>query len=67
MAAMRLALGLASAIDRLTAALGRGAAWLALAIVLVQFGLVGARYVVYEGRDARGRFYRVFGDIKRLQ
>jgi TRAP-type mannitol/chloroaromatic compound transport system permease small subunit len=49
MAAMRLALGLASAIDRLTAALGRGAAWLALAIVLVQFGLVVARYVFSAG------------------
>ena len=46
---MRLALGLASAIDRLTAALGRGAAWLALAIVLVQFGLVVARYVFSAG------------------
>ena len=49
MAAMRLALGLASAIDRFTAALGRMAAWLALAIVLVQFGLVVARYVFSAG------------------
>src|SRR3569832_2603733 len=49
MAAMRLALGLASAIDRFTAALGRMAAWLALAIVLVQFGLVIARYVFSAG------------------
>ena len=49
MAAMRLALGLASAIDRLTAALGRTAAWLALAIVAVQFGLVIARYVFSAG------------------
>src|SRR3569833_618244 len=49
MAAMRLALGFASAIDRLTAALGRTAAWLALAIVLVQFGLVVARYVFSAG------------------
>ena len=46
---MRLALGLASAIDRFTAALGRMAAWLALAIVLVQFGLVVARYVFSAG------------------
>ena len=46
---MRLALGLASAIDRLTAALGRAAAWLALAIVGVQFGLVVARYVFSAG------------------
>jgi len=46
---MRLALGLASAIDRLTAALGRVAAWLTLAIVLVQFGLVVARYVFSAG------------------
>src|SRR3569832_543906 len=49
MAAMRLALGFASAIDRFTAALGRTAAWLALAIVLVQFGLVVARYVFSAG------------------
>jgi len=46
---MRLALVLAAAIDRLTAALGRAAAWLALAIVLVQFGLVVARYVFSAG------------------
>src|SRR3569832_1316847 len=49
MAAMRLALGFASAIDRFTAALGRTAAWLALAFVLVQFGLVVARYVFSDG------------------
>jgi TRAP-type mannitol/chloroaromatic compound transport system permease small subunit len=46
---MRLALSLADGIDRLTAALGRAAAWLALAIVLVQFGLVVARYVFSVG------------------
>lgn len=46
---MRPALLLAAAIDRLTAALGRAAAWLALAIVLVQFGLVVARYVFSAG------------------
>lgn len=46
---MRLALGFASAIDRFTAALGRSAAWLALAIVLVQFSLVVARYVFSAG------------------
>ena len=49
MGAMRLALGFASVIDRLTAALGRAAAWLALAVVLVQFGLVVARYVFGAG------------------
>jgi TRAP-type mannitol/chloroaromatic compound transport system permease small subunit len=32
-------------IDRLTTAIGRAAAWLALAIVLLQFALVVARYV----------------------
>jgi TRAP-type mannitol/chloroaromatic compound transport system permease small subunit len=46
---MRSALALAGMIDRLTAALGRAAAWLALAIVLVQFGLVVARYVFSIG------------------
>ena len=46
---MRSALAFARAIDRLTAALGRAAAWLALAIVLVQFGLVVARYVFSAG------------------
>src|SRR3569832_940609 len=49
MGAMRFALGLASASDRLTAALGRAAAWLTLGIVLVQFGLVVARYVFSAG------------------
>lgn len=36
---------LADSIDRLTAAIGRAAAWLALVIVLLQFALVMARYV----------------------
>ena len=35
----------ADTIDRLTTAIGRGAAWLVLAIVLLQFALVLARYV----------------------
>jgi TRAP-type mannitol/chloroaromatic compound transport system permease small subunit len=35
---------LADRIDRLNTAVGRAVAWLALAIVLVQFGLVVARY-----------------------
>ena len=47
--AMGSALAFARAIDRLAAALGRAAAWLALAIVLVQFGLVVARYVFSAG------------------
>jgi TRAP-type mannitol/chloroaromatic compound transport system permease small subunit len=51
-AVMRSALALAQTIDRLTAALGRTAAWLALAIVLVQFGLVVARYVFSAGSVA---------------
>ena len=46
---MRSALVFADMIDRLTVALGRTAAWLALAIVLVQFGLVVARYVFSAG------------------
>jgi TRAP-type mannitol/chloroaromatic compound transport system permease small subunit len=49
---MRSALALAQTIDRLTAVLGRAAAWLALAIVLVQFGLVVARYVFSAGSVA---------------
>ena len=49
---MRFALGFARNIDRLTAALGRAAAWLALAIVLVQFGLVVARDVFSDGSVA---------------
>jgi TRAP-type mannitol/chloroaromatic compound transport system permease small subunit len=36
---------LADRIDRLNTAVGRAVAWLALAIVLVQFGLVVARYI----------------------
>ncbi len=38
-------LQLADRIDRLTSAIGRAVAWLALAIVLLQFALVLARYV----------------------
>jgi len=38
-------LALADRIDRLNTAIGRGVAWLALAIVLGQFALVVARYV----------------------
>jgi len=40
---------LADRIDRLTAAVGRAAAWLALVIVLLQFALVVARYVLGFG------------------
>jgi TRAP-type mannitol/chloroaromatic compound transport system permease small subunit len=39
----------ADRIDRLNAAIGRAAAWLALVIVLLQFVLVVARYVVGFG------------------
>ena len=39
----------AARIDRLTRAIGRAVAWLALAIVLVQFALVLARYVFSFG------------------
>ena len=46
---MRSALGLANGIDRLTAVIGRAAAWLTLAVVLAQFGLVVARYVFSAG------------------
>ncbi|HXD45360.1 MAG TPA: TRAP transporter small permease subunit [Pseudolabrys sp.] len=46
---MRFALAFAGLIDRLTAAIGRAAAWLTLAIVLMQFGLVVARYVFSAG------------------
>jgi TRAP-type mannitol/chloroaromatic compound transport system permease small subunit len=35
----------ADSIDRITAVIGRGAAWLALVVVLLQFTLVLARYV----------------------
>jgi TRAP-type mannitol/chloroaromatic compound transport system permease small subunit len=38
-------LRLAGAIDRLTTAIGRGAAWLVLFLVLVQFSVVLLRYV----------------------
>ncbi len=41
---LRLAI-LADRIDRVTAAVGRAAAWLALAVVLVQFTVVLLRYV----------------------
>jgi TRAP-type mannitol/chloroaromatic compound transport system permease small subunit len=40
---------LADRIDRLNAAIGRGAAWLALVIVMLQFALVVARYVFSLG------------------
>jgi TRAP-type mannitol/chloroaromatic compound transport system permease small subunit len=46
---MPLFLRLADGIDRLTTAIGRAVAWLALAIVLLQFGLVVARYVFSVG------------------
>jgi len=36
---------LADRIDRLNATIGRGAAWLAIAVVLLQFALVVARYL----------------------
>jgi TRAP-type mannitol/chloroaromatic compound transport system permease small subunit len=42
---MSFATALADRIDRLTAAVGRAVAWLALAIVLLQFALVLGRYV----------------------
>ena len=35
----------ADRVDRLTAAIGRAAAWLVLVVVLLQFGLVVARYL----------------------
>ena len=40
---------LADRIDRVTAAIGRAAAWLALAIVLLEFALVVARYLFSVG------------------
>jgi TRAP-type mannitol/chloroaromatic compound transport system permease small subunit len=43
------ALHLADRIDRLTRAIGRGAAWLVLAVVLVQFVLVVGRYLFGVG------------------
>ena len=42
--AMPFLLGLAGTIDRVTAALGRAVAWLAVFIVLLQFALVIGRY-----------------------
>ena len=39
----------ADRIDRLTAAIGRAVAWLALAVVLLQFALVVARYLFGMG------------------
>lgn len=41
--------GLAHCIDRFNAAIGRGVAWLALAIVLIQFALVLMRYLFGAG------------------
>jgi TRAP-type mannitol/chloroaromatic compound transport system permease small subunit len=40
---------IAAAIDRLNGAIGRAAAWLALAVVLVQFAVVILRYVLDIG------------------
>jgi TRAP-type mannitol/chloroaromatic compound transport system permease small subunit len=45
LAISRILTTIADVIDALTTAIGRAVAWLALAIVLVQFGLVVARYV----------------------
>jgi TRAP-type mannitol/chloroaromatic compound transport system permease small subunit len=42
---MGLATALADRIDRLSTGIGRAVAWLALAVVLLQFGLVVARYL----------------------
>ncbi len=39
----------ADRIDRLTAAIGRAVAWLVLAVVLLQFALVVARYLFGMG------------------
>jgi TRAP-type mannitol/chloroaromatic compound transport system permease small subunit len=41
--------GIAERIDRAMAAIGRAAAWLALAVVLLQFGVVLLRYVFGAG------------------
>ena len=46
---MHLLTNLADRIDRLNTAIGRAVAWLALAIVLLQFALVLARYVFALG------------------
>lgn len=40
---------ISDAIDKLNAAVGRGAAWLALVVVVLQFALVVARYVFSLG------------------
>jgi TRAP-type mannitol/chloroaromatic compound transport system permease small subunit len=40
-----VSLALADRIDRLNAAIGHGVAWLAIAVVLLQFALVVARYL----------------------
>lgn len=45
----RSAIGLADRIDRLTGAAGRAAAWLALAIVTLQFVVVAMRYAMGLG------------------
>lgn len=45
----RNATNIADRIDRLTGRIGRGAAWLALAVVLLQFALVVARYLLGLG------------------
>ncbi len=42
----------AKAIDRLNLVVGRGVAWLALLMVLIQFGVVVARYVFNVGNIA---------------
>lgn len=46
---MRLLIAAADGIDRLTAAIGRGAAWLVLGMALLQFALVMARYFFSRG------------------
>ncbi len=46
------AFSLARSIDRMNDAVGRWAAWLALAMVLVQFAIVIARYVFHIGNTA---------------
>lgn len=49
MAAMPRLLALAGTIDRLTAAIGRAVAWLAVFIVVVEFALVIGRYALDFG------------------
>ena len=46
---MQELVGIAERIDRAMAAIGRAAAWLALAVVLLQFGVVLLRYVFGAG------------------